>query len=395
MSKRIQGLIVAICCVLIFFGGILAGVSYQKYSATGDSIISFPLSRDLTGIDQALDYIRDNSIYYSSDKESALIQGAINGALKTLGDPYAAFFDPSTNIALQEELSGQYEGVGAQLSEKDGKVYIVSPFKDSPADKAGILSGDEIIKVDETSVDGKTVEEVAGLIRGKEGTSVTVTVLRSTKTLDFTVTRAKIQIPVTESKVISGTSIGYLALYNFDENSDTEFLNALQSLKQQNVKGLIIDLRGNPGGYLSAAKRIAENFVEKGTIIVQERDKTKEVSEIKSTRQPIVTGIPVVILVDGGSASASEILAGALKQDIGAKLVGEKTFGKGTVQEMKNMSDGSAFKVTIENWLLPDGTLIEGQGITPDVIVAASTDSSTDAQFNAAVDLIKTLMTNK
>ncbi|WP_373547874.1 carboxyl-terminal processing protease CtpC [Chamaesiphon sp.] len=308
---------------------------------------------------------------------------AIRLMLKNLGDPYTRFMDPKEFRDLQVETSGQLIGVGIQLSqnEKTKKLEVIAPIEDTSASKAGILSKDIIIKIDGKSTAGMDVNQAVQLIRGKEGTSVKLTIQRdSRQTLDFTLLRQQIEIHPVEAKYRPNelNGIGYIRLKQFSANAATEMGTAIGKLESQGAKGYILDLRSNPGGLLYGAIDIARMWLDDGKIVsTVNRQGTGDVSVANNTA---ITKKPLVVLVDGGSASASEILSGALQDNKRAQLVGAKTFGKGLVQSVRPLSDGAGMAVTIAKYFTPNGKDINRAGIKPDIEVKL-----TKAQIQALV----------
>lgn len=301
-----------------------------------------------------------------------LIEGAIQGMVTTLKDPYSVYMNKEMAEQFNEALDSSFEGIGTEIGVEDGKVIIVSPYKDSPAEKAGLKPKDQIIKVDEKSVEGLDLYETRLKIRGKKGTAVTLEVKRagSSRPLTFTIVRSEIPVDTVFSslKKEGGQSIGYIELTSFSENTAADFKEQLTTLEAKGMKGLVIDVRGNPGGLLPSVEEIVGELVTKDKPFLQIAERTgktqafyTELSERKK--------YPIAVLIDGGSASASEILAGALHEAGGYSLIGEKTFGKGTVQQAVSMGDGSNLKLTLYKWLTPKGNWIHYKGIEPTILV--------------------------
>lgn len=320
----------------------------------------------------------------SLDKND-MIYGAIEGMVKELGDKHSDFERPGDN-ALLESLSGEIEGIGAVIQMKDEEVVVVSPIKNSPADKAGLLPNDIITKVDDIDVKGMKLSEVVAKIKGKKGTQVKLSIKRDTKTLTFNITRDVVKI-VSADVEWTTDNIAEISLSNFGETTDMEFKKIIEQIKERQTKGIIIDLRNNPGGYLTTALQIAGHFVKQGDKIASVRYPNREEPEYSSGTGELAE-LKTVVIVNKGSASASEILAGAL-QDYGlAKVVGEQSYGKGTVQEISDFTDGSTLKLTVAEWLTPNGRSIEKNGITPDIevkITDADREANRDPQMDAAV----------
>ena len=321
------------------------------------------------------------------------IYGAIQGLTDSLGDPYTVFFPPVESKNFADQIAGNFEGVGMEVGIKDGKLAVVSPIKGSPAETAGIKSGDIIVKIDGKDSISMPTDQAVQLIRGKAGTAVTLTVSREgvKNPFDIKITRATIDLPTisTEKK----GDVFVIALYSFTENSANLFRGALKEFIESGSHKLIVDLRGNPGGYLGAAVDMASWFLPSGKTIVKEEFGRGIADNIyRSKGYNIFTNkLRMIILVDGGSASAAEILSGALSENGVAKLVGVKTFGKGSVQELVDITPDTSLKVTVAKWLTPNGESISKLGITPDYVVPMTADdvkNKNDLQMNKALDLL-------
>ncbi|OGN01769.1 MAG: hypothetical protein A3I26_00970 [Candidatus Yanofskybacteria bacterium RIFCSPLOWO2_02_FULL_43_10] len=301
-----------------------------------------------------------------------ILYGAINGLVNSVGDPYTVFFEPVTSKKFQEEISGSFGGVGIEIGKRNNILTVIAPLKDTPAFKAGIKAGDKILKIDAKPTANLTIEEAVNLIRGKRGTKVVLTIQNSA-TKDIELIRDAIKIPTIDWELIDsppaggGKKIAYMQIYSFNQTVDSEFKKASEEILKSNADRLIIDLRNNPGGLLDSAINLAGWFLDKNQIVVSEvfRDGTR--NEFRSDGDALLKKYPTVILMNGGSASASEILAGALHDNRGIKIIGEKSFGKGSVQELEKYTDGSSLKVTIAKWLTPAGISISDKGIEADV----------------------------
>lgn len=322
-------------------------------------------------------YLRSDSV-----NRDNLIYGAIEGMVKELDDKYSDFERPGDN-ALMDSLSGEIEGVGAVIQEKDGEVVIIAPIADSPAEKAGLLPNDVITKVDDKDVKGMKLNAVVQLIKGPKGTQVKLTIKREGKILSITITRDKIKIVSAEMKR-TDDNIAVINLNNFGDNTSNEFAAIVEDIKKNAPRGIVIDLRNNPGGYLTTAIQISGYFVKNGDPITMVKYPNREDPQNSMGNAELRT-YKTAVIVNAGSASASEILAGAL-QDYGlAKVIGEKSFGKGTVQELSDFSDGSTLKITVAEWLTPKGHSIEKNGITPDIEVKL-TDEDRKADRDPQLD---------
>lgn len=305
---------------------------------------------------------------YADEKEA---YKAIREMLEKLGDPYTRFMDPSEFKNMQIDTSGELTGVGIQITkdEKTKQLVVVSPIEGTPAFKAGILAQDVIVKIDGKSTEGMELEDAVSMIRGKVGTNVTITIKRENQDSDYTLTRTKIEIhPVRSNIEMSPVGkVGYIRLNQFSSQAGQEMRDTITKLESQDVQGYILDLRSNPGGLLYSSVEIARMWIDEG-VIVSTVDR-KGVVERQRANNRALTDKPLVVLVDGGSASASEILSGALQDNHRAELVGTKTFGKGLVQSVRSLGDGSGLAVTIAKYLTPNGRDINKEGIPPDIEV--------------------------
>ncbi len=369
--------------------------SAQAETVLGGIGLDTPL---FTSVKQSID---NKFVFWKSSSTlpttKELEYGMIRGYVESYKDPYTVFFPPVEAKNFAETVKGSFGGVGMTVGMKDGHIVVIAPLKDSPSMKAGIKAGDIITAVDGKNMLGKNSEEAVSLIRGELNTPVTITVLHvdARVTTDIKIIRKEIKIPTLDTEKKDGVFI--IKLYNFSAESPDLFRTALNQFINGKYTRLVIDLRGNPGGYLEAAVNMASYFLKDGQVVVSERQgKNEAVVNHRSTGIPgIPTGIKVVVLVDGGSASASEILAGALKDQGIAKIVGIKSFGKGSVQELINLADGASLKVTIAKWYTPNGVNISESGIKPDIEVAVATSTpkgfkgTYDAQLIKAVEVVK------
>lgn len=325
-----------------------------------------------------------------------MVYGATDGMVESLGDPYTTFFTPTQTTSFNEELSGEYQGVGMVVGVKDSQITVVSPFKGSPADKAGLKSGDKILKIDDTFTKDQSIEEAVKIIKGPANTSVRLLILRGDwkEPKEFTIKRENIKIPTLE-KEITKDNIAVIKIYQFNRILPAEFSQAAREvLNQPSVKKIIIDLRNDPGGFLEVAQEVTGWFLAKGRVVTwQDFGAGEERKPYKSNGPSVFEKYQVVVLINNGSASASEIMAGALRDELGAKLIGEKSFGKGSVQEQINLSDKSSLKVTIAKWLTPKGASIDKEGLTPDIEVkeATTTDDGADAPLQKAIEFLNNL----
>ncbi|MBP6856568.1 MAG: S41 family peptidase [Candidatus Pacebacteria bacterium] len=323
------------------------------------------------------------------------VWGAISGLVDSVKDPYTVYFTPPEAEEFATSIKGEFSGVGMEIGLRDKVLTVISPLKNTPAFKAGILAGDVILKIDDTSTEGMSTEKAIGLIRGEKGTTVRLTIFREDNAdlIDVSLVRDTIVVPPLETEIKDGVFL--INFYSFSENSEDEFAKALKEFAKSNTDKMIIDLRGNPGGYLDSAITIASWFVDGGEPVVIEEFGNNKSETIYRSKGFTIPKKPskIVVLVDGGSASASEILAGALSEYNLATLVGEKTYGKGSVQEVVPFGDDSALKVTVAKWLTPKRHSISEQGLTPDVVVemevSEDPENEKDAQYEKALEILK------
>ena len=309
--------------------------------------------------------------YYEDVDQDKLINGAINGMVEALDDPYSDYMDTSEAKGFHDSISSSFEGIGAEIQEQDGYIMIVSPIKDSPAEKAGLKPNDIVTSVDGKSIQGMSANKAVLLIRGKKGTTVKLAIKRPgvNEQMDVSIVRDTIPIETVYGKMMDD-GIANVQITSFSDNTTTELVTILNDMKNQGMKGLILDLRQNPGGLLNQAIQISSLFLPDREVVLQVEDREGNREKITSKASKDNPNVPIVVVIDKGSASASEILAAAVSESGHVKLIGEKSFGKGTVQQAQDFSDGSNIKFTTEKWLTPDGNWIHKKGITPDVEVA-------------------------
>lgn len=392
-------IILVLALFLIFSAGIYLGYSNRPYidriSSLNNKEKEVETNADFAPFWKAWNILKDKSIYakdITDDQDH--VWGAISGLADSFDDPYTIFLPPEENEAFEEEVRGSFEGIGAELGVKDKLLTIIAPLKNTPAEKAGLKSGDKIIEIDNQSTLNLSTDEAVKLIRGPKGTSVKLTILRpgEKSTREISVLRDNIDIPIIETEK-RDDGVFVINFYSFSENSVKLFRQALLDFVEARTDKLVIDLRGNPGGYLESAVRIASWFIDEGDIILKEDTMNGDKQKDYRSYGPRVfdKGLKMVVLVDKGSASASEILAGALKSHKIATIVGEKTYGKGSVQELIKLTDNTSLKITVANWLTPDGVSISKEGITPDVEVKMKdTDEKNkkDSQMDKAVEIL-------
>lgn len=339
---------------------------------------------DLTDVQQTYRVLKSKfNGELSSDK---LVQYASKGLVEASGDPYTEYYTADEAKKLRNDLSGNIGGgIGAELGLRNGKVTVIRPLKDSPAQKAGLQAGDVFIAVNEASVKGRTVDDVVKVVRGEVGSTVKLLVERGAERKEITVERKEIIAPDVESSVQNG--IGVIKLSRFDMESAAKVRAAAQDMKRQGVSGVVLDLRGNGGGYLQAGVDIAGVWLN-DKVVVSEKGSSDQKREERSGNNAILEGLPTIVLIDAGSASASEIVAGALRDHKAATILGEKSYGKGSVQEMVDLANGDLLKVTIANWYTPAGKSITKEGITPDEKIELTSDDvnqNRDPQLDTAL----------
>jgi len=351
---------------LVFLLGITIGLSRSyKVSARSDTIYEdLKIFTDVIGLLQK-EYVEETN---SKD----LVYGAIKGMLETL-DPHSAFMPPNMYKEMQEETKGRFEGLGIEITIKDGVLTVVSPIEDTPAFRAGVLAGDQILKIDGESTKNLTLMDSVKRLRGPKGTKVTITIMREgfAKPRDFTLTRDVIPIRSVRFELLE-KQYGYIRLSQFQEKTEGEFEKALKSLEGESkgaIKGLILDLRNNPGGLLDQAVKVADRFIESGLIVSMEGRREEQKMKFHARSQGTATRYPLVVLVNGGSASGSEIVAGAIQDHGRGILVGTQTFGKGSVQTIFPLKDGSGLRLTTARYYTPNGRSIQAKGVMPDIIV--------------------------
>jgi len=357
--------------MLLFFVVFLsAGITTVALAFGDEKAVTVAANRsEFDKLYAAFDTLKNN--YYEKVDQEKMINGAINGMVESLDDPYSDYMDSEEAKGFHESISSSFEGIGAEIQEQDGNITIVSPIKDSPAEKAGLKPNDKVISVDGKSIQGMSATEAVLLIRGEKGTTVKLSIQRPgvEDLMEVPIVRDTIPIETVYGEMLED-GIAKVQITSFSENTAKELVSTLQTMKDQGMKGLILDLRQNPGGLLDQAIAISSLFLPDNEVVVQVEDRDGNKQEMKSSKTKENPGVPLVVVTDKGSASASEILAAAVKESGNATLVGETTFGKGTVQKAQDFSDGSNLKFTTEKWLTPKGNWIHKKGIKPDIEVA-------------------------
>ena len=324
--------------------------------------------------------------------------GAISGMVNSLNDPYTVFFNPQQTKEFENEANGTFEGIGAEIDKKNGQIVIVAPLEGTPAQKAGLRPGDQILKIDDKPTADLSSDEAVKLIRGPQGTSVTLSILREgwDAPQEFKITRTVIIIPSLKWELktaANGDKIAYIKIYQFSQVANSDFSKAALEIIKSPAQKIILDLRDNPGGYLQVAQNITGWFIKRGTLIlIEDFGEGKEKNEYRAEGNEKLLNFPIVILINKGSASASEIVAGALRDDRGVKLIGETSFGKGVVQELEDLDGGSSLKITVAKWLTPKGQSIIDKGLEPDIKIEMTEDDykkEKDPQLDKALEIIQ------
>ena len=368
---------------LIIFSFIFSKISF----ATNDENIYEKI--DLFG--EVLEKI--NKEYVEEVNQSDTIDAAINGVLQSL-DPYSAYMSPETFQEMETETSGKFGGLGIEVGMEFGVVKVITPMDDSPAEREGVKAGDYIVKINEIQVQGKTLSEAVELMRGPIGSKLEITVRRKgvKKALVFEITREIIEVKSVKSKIINN-DVGYIRLTAFNDNSSKQIKNKIEKFKKKKINKYVLDLRNNPGGLLSQAVKISDFFLNDGEIVSTKSRKSSENKKYFARKGDIINGETLLVLINYGSASASEIVAGALKDHKRAILIGENSYGKGSVQSIIPLKNKGAIRLTISKYYLPSGKSISGTGITPDIEVSESSDefrigTETDNQLDFAIKLL-------
>jgi carboxyl-terminal processing protease len=396
------GIAFALVLAVGFAGGMAAGAKgassvFSSMPLLGDGLDATPdQSADLTDFWKAWNALNERFVEThatgTAPTAKEKIWGAIQGLAAAYGDPYTTFMPPTEAKQFQEDIRGDFEGVGMEVGVKDGVLTIIAPLKGTPAEKAGLRAGDQILAIDGASTDGLSSDEAVKLIRGEKGTTVTFTLMRESGITEVSVVRDTIQVPTIETTTEEGVFV--ISFYSFTANSAQLFAKAIAEFRASGSKLLLIDLRSNPGGYLESAVQIASHFLPSGAVVVTEDYKGTQENTVHRSKGTggVPAGTKVAILIDQGSASASEILAGALQDADAATLIGTRSFGKGSVQELVEIGDG-ALKVTIARWLTPAGQSISEGGLTPDIeaeFVREEAVAGNDTQKARAIQFLKT-----
>ena len=365
---------------------LLAFIAGNRFQFIGDWFFAPYAQTQNTTLGRNLNFSQAEKVYdllkqkYDGElDQTKLQQGLLKGLVDAAGDPYTVYLSPKDAKSFSDDLNGTFTGIGAELGKRNDKLVVIAPVSGSPAEKAGLRAGDEILTVDNNDVTNLSVDAAVNKIRGDAGSTVTLGIVRNGNAQKVKIVRAEITVPSVESKILPG-NIGYMKISRFSDDTSELAKKAAAEFKEKQVKGVVLDVRNNGGGLLSSSVDVAGLWLN-NKVVVQEKTGGKVTSTQRTGENPPLGGIPTIMLVNGGSASASEILAGALHDNGVATLLGEKTFGKGSVQELIELDDGGKLKVTVAHWYTPNGKNINKEGIKPDVVVKFS-----DSDYNKGLD---------
>lgn len=388
-KKFFISFLVIFALLVSFVLGILIGASQVECKVCPPEEIDFSLFWE------ALNTLEEKFADKEKIDYQKIIYGAISGMVESLGDPYTVFLNPEETKKFQEEVKGIFEGVGMEIGIKKGELTVISPLEGTPAQRAGIRPGDKILKINDTLTLDLTIDEAVRLIRGPKGTEVILTIFRQDweKPKEIKIIREVIKIPTLKWE-LKEDNIAYLKLYHFYETASGDFEKASWEISKSPAKKIILDLRNNSGGFLNVAQDIAGEFLKRGEIVVIEDFGKGKEEKYYARGKARLLNYPIVVLINQGTASAAEILAGALRDNRQIKLIGERSFGKGSIQEMAELSGGSSLKITIAKWLTPKRNLITDVGLEPDIKIEMTEkdyEEDRDPQLDKAIEIIKEL----
>lgn len=376
---------------LLLVLGFGLGTNYEELEINQHETVNkeLPEDMDYSTVESLYDQLRNNFAGELSEEE--LQEGLKKGLVDAAGDPFTEYLNAEAAQELRESLEGEFSGIGAEIGIREDQLMIIAPLDGTPADKAGLRPQDAIIAIDGEDTSDIGIQQAVTRIRGEEGTDVTLTIVRDNESPEeITITRAQIEVPSVEHEMLEN-NIGYIELVQFGSDSDQDFRRAANDLKQQGADKIILDVRGNPGGFLGVAVSITSEFLESGKVVVEERRNEEVIDTKRASSGGNLVGLPVVVLINEGSASASEIIAGALRDHGVAELVGKGTFGKGSVQELVDLTNNGVLRVTIAKWYTPEGLNINEEGIKPDIEVELTEedfDKDKDPQLQKAIQLL-------
>lgn len=387
--RLLVGLSFGLVGVALFMLGVSVGDGRLDFWK-GEGQANLPSTLDFSKAEDLYDVLRRN--YDGELDVNKLVDGMIHGLASATGDPYTAYLNAEEAEEFDNQLNGTFSGIGAELGvDDDGNIIIVAPIEGFPAEKAGLRPQDHIVGIDGESTAGLTIFEAVNKIRGPKGSEVTLQILRDNKEQEFKITRADIVIPSVEYEITSD-NIGYVQINQFGDDTTELTQKAAEEFKSKGVKGIVLDLRGNPGGLLNVAVDVSSLWLPKGATVLQQKSGDTVISTETATGGDILNGIPTVVLINEGSASASEIVAGALKDNNAATLMGTKSYGKGSVQEIHPLKDGAELKVTVARWYRPSGVNIDKQGVEPDEVVEMTEEdyeNDRDPQKQTALEFLQ------
>ncbi len=396
-GSKLAGIVLRWLVILLvvsgaYFSGFQSGKKGYSFEPKEFKVVNqseSPATVDYNLLWKALGVVQAKYIEKDSINQQKVLYGAVKGAVESLGDPYTTFFEPKTLESFKTDLKGSFGGIGAEVGKKDNNIVIVAPIDDTPAKRAGLQAKDVIVSVDGQSTQEWSVDQAVDKIRGPKGTPVTLSIYREGKGKPFDVKIVRDIIEVKSVKLSykeiesngQKKTIAVITLSRFGDDTKALFDKAVTEILNKNVQGVVLDLRNDPGGYLQTAVEVASNWLKAGDLVVSEAHSDGTVNKYTAQGSNRLSGIPTIVLINGGSASAAEILSGALKDHNIAKLVGEKSFGKGSVQELVDLPGGGAVKVTVAKWITPGGKNLNHDGLQPDVEVKL-----TEEDFNAGKD---------
>lgn len=400
-NKVIKYFFFSLLILIVFSGGVYYGI--KRFPLPFN--IRYEVINENLGKPKDLDFSLFWDVWRAVEQKhlekpdrTKMLYGAISGMVKSLGDPYTVFFDPVETQKFSSDLSGVFEGIGAEIGIKKAALTIIAPLPDSPAERAGIRAGDKILKIDNTLTGDLTIDEAVNLIRGPKGTAVTLTIMRGAeeKSREIKVIRETIVVKSVEWKIETAgeEKIAVIKISRFAEDTAGEINLAANEILKADVKGIILDLRNDPGGYLESAVDVASIFIPANRIVTIENFQDGKKNNYLTRGGDKLSNLSAVVLINEGSASAAEILAGALRDNRQTKLVGEKTFGKGSVQELENLKNDSSIKITVAEWLTPSGKSINKEGLKPDIEVTLTDEdfeAKKDPQLDEAIKLLRQL----
>ncbi len=397
-NKILIPILIIISLAVGFIGGSYFQIHKISVPIVGDAInkgLGQPKNVDFSTFWTAWNLLQDKYVDKGKLNTQNMVYGAIDGMVKAIGDPYTVFFKPKESKEFSEQISGSFSGIGIEIGLRDNVLTVIAPIKNTPAARAGLLAGDKILKVNDKSTDGMAVDEAVSLIRGQKGTTVRLTYTREKmpSPTEVSITRDVIKVPAVDWKILNDNT-AYIEISIFNGNLDSEFQKIAGEVAASKANRIILDLRNDPGGLLDSAINIAGYFLDSNKVVTIEKFSDGTEQPFRTAANGKLKNYPLVVLINKGSASASEILAGALRDNRGVTVVGETSFGKGSVQELAELPQKASLKITIAKWLTPSGESIDENGIKPDIEVKMTEEdikAGKDPQLDKALELIKNL----